>query len=85
MDYINDIKGNPKGPKGQIFFQVHWVGVENPTWEPGRVSEQQLRYMNFYAIIVMRQFGDFYLKNIKILVTNINKIMSKQELSRCLV
>lgn len=27
-------RGNPKGPKGQLAFEVKWIGHPEPTWEP---------------------------------------------------
>jgi hypothetical protein len=27
-------RGNPRGPKGQLSFEVKWIGHPNPTWEP---------------------------------------------------
>jgi hypothetical protein len=34
VEKITDMKGSPSGPKSQLFFKVHWVGYEDPTYEP---------------------------------------------------
>jgi hypothetical protein len=34
VEKISSYKGQIKGPKSQLFFKVHWVGYEEPTWEP---------------------------------------------------
>jgi hypothetical protein len=34
VERISEMDGDPRGPKSQLFFKVHWVGIENTTWEP---------------------------------------------------
>lgn len=34
VEQILDVKGDPKGLKGQLFFLVKWQGYEDTTWEP---------------------------------------------------
>ena len=34
VDYISKHKGDPKKSKSQLWFLVHWVGYDDPTWEP---------------------------------------------------
>ncbi len=34
VDYISKHKGDAKKAKSQLWFLVHWVGYEEPTWEP---------------------------------------------------
>ena len=31
---VSGYEGNPKGPKSQLFFRVHWVGYEEASMEP---------------------------------------------------
>jgi hypothetical protein len=31
---VSGYEGNPKGPKSQLFFRVHWVGYEETSMEP---------------------------------------------------
>ena len=34
VSHISGYKGKINGPKSQLFFLVHWVGYNEPTWEP---------------------------------------------------
>jgi len=34
VSQISGYKGKINGPKSQLFFLVHWVGYDEPTWEP---------------------------------------------------
>ena len=34
IDKITDFQGNRDGPKSKWRFLVHWVGTDEPTWEP---------------------------------------------------
>jgi hypothetical protein len=34
VERVSKHKGDPKKSKKQLFFLVHWVGEEEPTWEP---------------------------------------------------
>jgi hypothetical protein len=40
VERIVDHKGNPKGRKTQLLFQVFWVGFTEPTWELWRNVRQ---------------------------------------------
>jgi hypothetical protein len=31
---VTDMKGEPKGSRKQLFFEVFWSGYTTPTWEP---------------------------------------------------
>ena len=34
VEKISEMDGNPKGSKYQLFFKVHWIDIDIPTWEP---------------------------------------------------
>ena len=34
VDKISKIRGNPKGRKSDLSFEVHWTGFKETTWEP---------------------------------------------------
>lgn len=34
VDKITDFQGDRNGPKSSLSFLVHWVGADEPTWEP---------------------------------------------------
>ena len=34
VERVSEMDGDPKGRKSQLFFKVHWVGIEETTWEP---------------------------------------------------
>ena len=34
VEKITTYKGNPKGKKSDLYFEVHWTRFEEPAWEP---------------------------------------------------
>jgi hypothetical protein len=43
VDYISKHKGDPSKAKSQLMFQVHWVGYDDPTWEPWSHVRRNIR------------------------------------------
>ena len=52
LDKITQMKGDPSGPKGKLFFLVHWLGFQDPTWEPWcrvRTTAKLLEFLTLKA------------------------------------
>ena len=41
------MRGNAKGPKSQLFFQVYWTVYNEPTWEPWSKVRTTLKLHEF--------------------------------------
>jgi hypothetical protein len=57
VDYISKHRGDAKKAKSQLWFLVHWVGYEDPTWEPWnhvRRTAQLHEYLRNHSKKAMR-------------------------------
>ena len=57
---ISDIKDNPKGPKNQLFFKVHWVGYseQEATFEPWANITANIKLHDFFRSHKLKQVRD---------------------------
>ena len=47
IERISKMRGNAKGPKSQLFFQIYWTGYNDPTWEPWSKVRTTLKLHEF--------------------------------------
>ena len=47
VERVADMKGNPKGPKKNMTFQVYWIGETEPTWESWKTMHRTAALHDF--------------------------------------
>ena len=66
VDFVSKHRGDPKKNKGQLKFLVHWVGYDEPTWEPWSHVRRNIRLHEYLRTHKTKGIRDLLPKNFDI-------------------